>query len=91
MAYAFGTITYITAWQVMGLGEERALSYRTRAAEMRHLAESAQSEELRASFLRLEASWLRLAEAVDKVDDPEDQTDMPPPDADSDPASPRPN
>jgi hypothetical protein len=74
----------------MGLGEERASSYRARAAEMRQMAETAQSEELRASFLRLEASWLRLAEAVDKADEAE-ETNMPPPDNDNDSTSPRPN
>ena len=73
----------------MGLGEERASSYRARAAEMRQMAEFAQSEELRASFLRLEASWLRLAEAVEKAD--ENQASMPPPDGDRDSSSPRPN
>lgn len=72
----------------MGLGEERALSYRTRAAEMRHLAEFAQHDELKASFLRLEASWLRLAEAVEKADE---DTAMPLPEGDADPSSPRPN
>jgi hypothetical protein len=58
---------------------------------MRQMAEFAQSEELRASFLRLEASWLRLAEAVDKADEAEEQTPMPPPDNDNDSTSPRPN
>jgi hypothetical protein len=75
----------------MGLGEERASSYRARAAEMRQMAEAAQSEELRASFLRLEASWLRLAEAANKADEAEEQTNMPPPDAAPDTGSPRPN
>jgi len=56
---------------------------------MRQMAEFAQSEELRASFLRLEASWLRLAEAVEKAGDK--QASMPPPDGDGDPSSPRPN
>jgi hypothetical protein len=74
----------------MGLGEERASSYRARAAEMRHMAEFAQSEELKASFLRLEASWLRLAEAVEKAEETEDPL-MRPPESDADPASPRPN
>jgi hypothetical protein len=73
----------------MGLGEERASSYRARAAEMRQMAEFAQSEDLRASFLRLEASWLRLAEAVEKAE--EDQAAMPLRDDEIDPASPRPN
>jgi hypothetical protein len=75
----------------MGLGEGRASSYRERAAEMRRMAEYAQSEELRASFLRLEASWLRLAEAVDKADEAEDPAPMPPPENDNDSTSPRPN
>lgn len=72
----------------MGLGEERALAYRARAAEMRQMAEFAQNDELRASFQRLEASWLRLAEAVEKAD--EDRT-MPPKEGNADPTSPRPN
>ncbi len=72
----------------MGLGEERALSYRARAAEMRQMAEFAQNDELKASFLRLEASWVRLAEAVEKAD--EDRT-MPPLEDSADPSSPRPN
>lgn len=75
----------------MGLGEGRASSYRARAAEMRRMAEFAQSDELRASFLRLEASWLRLAEAVDKAEEAEEQTHMPPPDNDNDSTSTRPN
>ena len=73
----------------MGLGEERASSYRAKAAEMRQMAEFAQSDELRASFLRLEASWLRLAEAVEKAGD--GQAAMPPPGGDTDPYSHRPN
>jgi hypothetical protein len=74
----------------MGLGEERALSYRARAAEMRKMAEFSQSEELKASFLGLEASWLRLAEAVEKAEETEDPP-IPPPEGGADPASPRPN
>ena len=76
----------------MGLGEERAISYRARAAEMRQMADTAQSEELRASFLRLEASWLRLAEAAEKSEDGD--PDLPPgqmPDPDQSPWSPRSN
>ena len=76
----------------MGLGEERAISYRARAAEMQQMAESAQSEELKASFLRLEASWLRLAEAAEKSQD--GAPDLPPemmPDLLLSPWSPRSN
>jgi hypothetical protein len=61
----------------MGLGEKRASSYRARAAEMRQMADAAQSQELRASFLRLEASWLRLAEAVEKAEDAEEPPPAP--------------
>lgn len=73
----------------MGLGEERASSYRMRAAEMRRMAEFAQSDELKASFLRLEASWLRLAEAVEKAE--QGEAAIPPPGSSPDPSSPRPN
>jgi hypothetical protein len=75
----------------MGLGEKRAISYRARAAEMRQMADCAQSAELRDSFLRLEASWLRLAEAVEKADEAEDPAKLPPPDSGADNSSPRPN
>jgi hypothetical protein len=73
----------------MGLGEERASSYRARAAEMRQMAEFAQSDELKASFLRLEASWLRLAEAVEKAEG--DQAAMPRPESNVGTALPRAN
>jgi hypothetical protein len=72
----------------MGLGGERAFSYRLKAAEMRQMAEFAQSDELKASFLRLEASWLRLAEAVEKA---EEETVVPGPDGNAASPSPRPN
>ena len=51
------------------------------------MAEFAQSEELKASFLRLEASWLRLAEAAEKAEEPEDPA-PPPPDGSTNSASP---
>jgi hypothetical protein len=40
--------------------------YRARAEEMRRMAEHAQSESQRLTFLRLEASWLRLADQAEK-------------------------
>jgi hypothetical protein len=40
--------------------------YRARAEEMRRMAEKAQSESQRLTFLRLEASWLRLADQAEK-------------------------
>lgn len=40
--------------------------YRTRAEQMRRLAEKAQTESQRLTFLRLEASWLRLADQAEK-------------------------
>jgi hypothetical protein len=61
-----------------------------KAAEMRQMAEFAQSDELKASFLRLEASWLRLAEAVEKADEADGPT-LPPADDNTNPVSPRPN
>jgi hypothetical protein len=47
--------------------------YRARAREMRELAEKAQSETIRATYLRLEISWLRLADAADKARDSDSQ------------------
>lgn len=49
------------------MGEFGAAFYRDRAAEMRKLADDAQTEALRKSFLQLEASWLRLAEEAEKA------------------------
>ena len=46
-----------------GVGAEY---YRARAAEMHALADRAQTEAHRKSFLQLEANWLRLAEQADK-------------------------
>jgi hypothetical protein len=40
--------------------------YRARAEEMRRLAEKAQSDSQRLTFVRLEASWLRLADQAEK-------------------------
>ena len=40
--------------------------YRTKAAHMRRLANQAQTEAARATYLLLEASWLRLAETSEK-------------------------
>jgi hypothetical protein len=40
--------------------------YRARAEEMRQMAEKAQSESQRLTFVRLEASWLRLADQAEK-------------------------
>lgn len=41
--------------------------YRDRAAEMRKLADDAQTEASRKSFLLLEGNWLRLAEQAEKA------------------------
>jgi hypothetical protein len=48
------------------MSELGAAFYRDRAAEMRKLADEAQTEALGKSFLQLEASWLRLAEEAEK-------------------------
>ncbi len=48
------------------MGEIGAEYYRARAAEMRTLADRAQTEAHRKSFLQLEANWLRLAEQAEK-------------------------
>jgi hypothetical protein len=48
------------------MGEVGAEYYRARAAEMRTLADRAQTEAHRKSFLQLEANWLRLAEQAEK-------------------------
>ena len=45
--------------------------YRARAQEMREMADKAQSESIRATYLRLEISWLRLADAAEKTRDPD--------------------
>jgi hypothetical protein len=41
--------------------------YRNRATEMRILAKSAQTEQIRKIYLALAANWLRLAEAAEKT------------------------
>jgi hypothetical protein len=46
--------------------EAGAAFYRARAAEMRAIADVAQSGPIRDTFLLLEASWARLAESVEK-------------------------
>ena len=43
--------------------------YRTKAAHMRRLANQAQNETARSTYLLLEASWLRLAETAEKKAD----------------------
>ena len=43
--------------------------YRTKAAHMRRLANQAQNETARSTYLLLEASWLRLAENNEKKSD----------------------
>jgi hypothetical protein len=48
------------------MGEVGAEFYRARAAEMHALADRAQTEAHRKSFLQLEANWLRLAEQAEK-------------------------
>jgi len=60
------------------MGVPEAVYYRARAAEMQALAQGAQTEALRKSFLRLEASWTRLAEQAEKAPSeppPEQQDD----------------
>ena len=61
------------------MGVPAAVYYRARAAEMQALAQGAQTEALRKSFLRLEASWTRLAEQAEKTPPPE-----PPPEQEDD-------
>ena len=76
MAYVFGMLP---CEGMVGMENVKrgAAYYRARAEEMRALIDSAQTEALKISFLRLEASWLKLAEAAEKTEAAESEDDEP--------------
>lgn len=51
--------------------------YRKRAAEMLVLADSAQTEKLRQSFVSLAANWSRLADSAEEAKEQDAEQDSP--------------